>query len=553
MSSTKDAWGSRIGLILAMAGNAVGMSNFLRFPVQAVQNGGGTFIIPYLVSFLVIGIPLLWIEWAMGRFGGKFGHHSTPFIMDTMSKKRIWKYIGVFGIWTNIAIAAYYCYLESWTVAYIVHSVKGSFLGLDQNQVAAFFDNYISLGSSTLGIPWEPFVFFVLVLLLNTYVLSQGLQKGVERVAKIGIPLLILFGIFLAFKGATIDVGENGAIHSSIEGLNFLWTPDYSNIWSPAVWLAAAGQVFFTLSIGMGTVHCYASYVKAKDDIALSAMASGWMNEFVEVVLGSFILIPISIAFLGIDRVQELIELGSLSLGFKTLPYLFMQWGDVLGVISSLLFFTLLFFAGITSSLAMGTPWIGFLKDEFKWKHKSAAWSFGLIIFILGLPTIFLYKYGVFDEYDYWAGTVSLVVFALLESILFAWVFGMKRGWREITLNAEIKVPIIFKHIIKYVTPVLLLLVFLGSVFTPKNNDWETALSGNWVLDDSSIINKIRNSGLKDKLANASDPETINFINDQLFFVNASRLLLVTVFISFAGLVYIAYKRRIKENINKKI
>lgn len=549
MSGSKDAWGSRIGLILAMAGNAVGMSNFLRFPVQAVQNGGGTFIIPYLVSFLVIGIPLLWIEWAMGRFGGAKGHHSTPFIMDTMARNRLWKYIGVFGIWTNIAIAAYYCYLESWTVAYMVHSIKGSFLGLDQGQVAAFFDNYISLGSSTLGIPWEPFVFFVFVLLLNTYVLSQGLQKGVERVAKIGIPLLIVFGLFLAYQGATIDVGENGAIHSSMEGLNFLWTPDYSNMWSPSVWLAAAGQVFFTLSIGMGTIHCYASYVKAKDDIALSAMTSGWMNEFVEVVLGSFILIPISIAFLGIDRVKDLIELGSLSLGFKTLPYLFMQWGDVIGILSSFLFFSLLFFAGITSSLAMGTPWIGFLKDEFKWKHTSAAWSFGLIIFVLGLPTIFLYKYGVFDEYDYWAGTVSLVVFALLECILFAWVFGMDKGWKEITRNAEIRVPYIFKYIIKYVTPVLLLIVFLGSVFTPKDNDWEGALSGNWTLDDSSIISKLRNSGLKDKLAQATDPETIAFVTDQIFYVNASRLLLMAVFFGFAFLVYIAYKKRRREQI----
>ena len=466
-----------------------------------------------------------------------------------MARNRVWKYIGVFGIWTNIAIAAYYCYLESWTVAYMIHSIKGSFLGLDQGEVAAFFDTYISLGNSTLGIPWEPFVFFVLVLLLNTYVLSQGLQKGVERVAKIGIPLLILFGIFLAYQGATIDVGENGAIHSSIEGLNFLWTPDYSNMWSPSVWLAAAGQVFFTLSIGMGTVHCYASYVKAKDDIALSAMSSGWMNEFVEIVLGSFILIPISIAFLGFERVQELIELGSLSLGFKTLPYLFMQWGDVIGILSSFLFFSLLFFAGITSSLAMGTPWIGFLKDEFKWKHTSAAWSFGAIIFVLGLPTIFLYKYGVFDEYDYWAGTVSLVVFALLECILFAWVFGMDRGWKEITRNAEIRVPPIYKYIIKFVTPVLLLIVFLGSVFTPKDNDWESALSGTWILDDSSIISKLRNTGLKDKLARATDEETIAFVTDQLFYVNASRFLLMVVFFGFAFLVYTAYIKRQKESI----
>ena len=212
-----------------------------------------------------------------------------------------------------------------------------------------------------------------------------------------------------------------------------------------------------------------------------------------------------------------------------------------------------MFFAGITSSLALGTPWIGFLTAEFKWKHKSAAWSFGLIIFLLGLPTIFFYEYGVFDEYDYWAGTVSLVVFALLESILFAWVYGIKKGWKEITLSAEIKVPIIFKYIIKYVTPVLLLFVFLGSVFTPKDNDWQSALNGNWELDDSSIINKIRNTGLKDKLSQATDSETIAFIEDQLFYVNTSRLLLLLLFIAFAFLVYIAYKKRVKNRLNTSI
>ncbi len=114
MSANKESWGTRVGLILAMAGNAVGLGNFLRFPVQAVQNGGGAFIIPYLICFLVMGIPLLWIEWSMGRYGGKLGHHSTPFIFDAMDRRRFWKYFGVFGVWTNIAVASYYCYLESW-------------------------------------------------------------------------------------------------------------------------------------------------------------------------------------------------------------------------------------------------------------------------------------------------------------------------------------------------------------------------------------------------------------------------------------------------------
>ncbi|MBC5773982.1 sodium-dependent transporter [Pontibacter sp. KCTC 32443] len=547
MSANKESWGSRVGLILAMAGNAVGLGNFLRFPVQAVQNGGGAFIIPYIVCFLVMGIPLLWIEWSMGRFGGKFGHHSTPFILDSMDKRRFWKYIGVFGIWTNIAVAAYYCYLESWTLSYMYHSIIGSFSGMDQNAISNFFNDYVSLSTSTTGIPYEPIVFFVICLLLNTWILSQGLASGVERVAKIGMPLLILFGAFLAYKGFTITAGENGAINDSSVGLNFLWTPRYDQLWSPSVWLAAAGQIFFTLSVGMGTVQCYASYVRSKDDIALNAMSAGWMNEFVEVVLGGAILIPISIGYLGIDRVTELVQSGGLGLGFRTLPYLFYQWGDVLGAVAGVMWFGLLFFAGITSSLAMGTPWMGFLQDEFNWRRKSAAWSFGLIVFLLGMPTVLFFNYGVFDEYDYWAGTISLVVFALMESILFAWVFGMDKGWREITAGADIKVPGIYKFIIKFITPLLLLWVFIGSLVTPKGGDWGKAFSGEWVLDNSSIINKIMNTSLKEQLAAATDPAQIAHLEETLFFVNASRILLVTVFIGIALLVYIAYKKRVRE------
>src|SRR3989304_3316229 len=121
MPKSGDQTWTRIGLVLAMAGNAVGFGNFLRFPVQAVQNGGGAFIIPYLVCFLLMGIPLLFVEWSIGRYGGQFGNHSTPFMLNNLSRKKIWKYIGVFGIFSNIGIASYYTYMESWTLAYTVH------------------------------------------------------------------------------------------------------------------------------------------------------------------------------------------------------------------------------------------------------------------------------------------------------------------------------------------------------------------------------------------------------------------------------------------------
>lgn len=551
MSTDKQAWGSRVGLILAMAGNAVGLGNFLRFPVQAVQNGGGAFIIPYLICFLLMGIPLLYIEWASGRFGGKFGNHSTPYILDSMVKGRILKYIGVFGIFTNVAVAAYYCYIESWTMSYVYHSLAGTFEGMSQTGIAQFFNNYVDISKSSTGIPYEAVVFYIACLLLNTYILSKGL-KGIEKVAKIGMPLLILFGVILAIRGLTL--GTSGASElfpdaNAWDGLNFLWTPQYESILDLKVWMAAAGQIFFTLSVGMGTIQCYAAYMNSKDDIALNAVSAGFMNEFVEVVLGSAIVIPIAAGYLGLDWVLENAGFG---MAFQTMPYLFQQWGPVLAAFAGLFWFGLLFFAGITSSLAMGTPWMGFMKDEFNWGQNKGAWSFGLLILIMGLPTVIFFQEGVFDEYDYWAGTVSLVVFAMLETILFSWIFGMKKGWAEITSGADIQVPIIYKFIIKFVTPIMLIIIFLGSLFKPLNNDWsgnvKSFFAGNgWNLDNGSIVKTVMHSGIKDKIAVATDPAVIAQLQDQMMYLNIARFLLLGLFVFISSLVYTAFLKRRRE------
>ncbi|MDD2964342.1 MAG: sodium-dependent transporter [Bacteroidales bacterium] len=605
VSIKAEAWGSRVGLVLAMAGNAVGFGNFLRFPVQAVQNGGGAFIIPYLVSLVILGLPLLLIEWSSGRYGGQFGHHSTPFIMHSLHRGRIWKYVGVFGIFCNIAIAAYYCYMESWTMSYVYHSVAGTFNGLSQHDVAGFFSQYLDVTVSTTGIPFEAILFFVLCLALNTWILSKGLSAGVEKTAKIGVPLLILFGVFLAWKGINLTPGEDGAVFGGSEGLNFLWTPNYDSLANPKVWLAAAGQIFFTLSVGMGSIQCYASYLKKNEDVACNAMSAGFMNEFVEIVLGSAIVIPIAIGYLGIDRVVDLTGLGGLGLAFRTMPFLFEQWGPVLSALAGVAFFGLLFFAGITSSLAMGTPIVGFLQDEFKWRRKPAAMTFGLIILFLGLPTVLFFQQGVFDEYDYWAGTVSLVVFAMFEAILFAWFFGMKKGWAEINRGADIKVPLVFKYLLQYVTPVVLIVVFVSSLLRPANDDWSKISLTGWPLHPESIIGKLIHkegtanpkyfadryySELDGKVDSVwkqsyryyvqvipagkthefaqtftldasgklliskgdqvikNQPLYEGRVINRIFFVDMSRLLLLALFLGISLLVHIAYTRRKKEN-----
>lgn len=457
MKKEKEAWGSRIGLILAMAGNAVGLGNFLRFPAQAVQNGGGAFIIPYLVCFVLMGLPLLYVEWAMGRHGGRHGAHSTPFIFSSHSKALLWKYVGVLGLFISVGICSYYTYIESWTLTWVYQSLVGGFMGMDQAGVSKFFESYIGLNSPA------PVIIWLLCVALNTWILSRGLQGGVEVAAKIGMPLLLLFGVVLAFRGMTLSAGEHGAVYDGLLGLNFLWEPKFSSIWDPVVWRNAAGQIFFTLSLGMGTIHCYASYVKGKDDIALNAMSAGWMNEFVEVVLGSAVIIPIAVGYLGVDKVVEMTKGGSgFGIGFMTLPYLFTQWGTVMSAVAGAMWFGLLFFAGITSSLAMGTPIMAFMEDHFGWRRRNGALFFGAAVLALGIPAVM--SQAAFNEFDYWAGTIALVVFSLAEIILFAWVFGMDKGWKEINEGADMKVPKAFKHIIKYVTPVFLLVVFVGSL-----------------------------------------------------------------------------------------
>lgn len=547
----KEAWGSRLGLILAMAGNAVGLGNFLRFPVQAVQNGGGAFIIPYIICFLLMGIPLLLIEWSSGRFGGKFNNHSTPYIMDGMGKAKIWKYVGVFGIFTNIAVVAYYTYIESWSLVYVLHAVFGTFEGMSQSDVAIFFTSYVDVFTTSTGIPFEAVFFYILVLALNIFILSKGLG-GIEKVAKIGMPLLIIFGIILAIRGLTL--GESGKSElfpdaNAWDGLNFLWTPQFDSLSNPKVWLAAAGQIFFTLSVGMGTIQCYAAYIKANEDIALNAVSAGFMNEFVEVVLGSSIVIPIAAGYLGLDWVLENAGFG---MAFQTMPFLFQQWGEVAAAFSGVLWFGLLFFAGITSSLAMGTPWMGFMKDEFGWGKKKGAWSFGALALIMGLPTVLLYQYGVFDEYDYWAGTVSLVVFALLEAVLFSWVFGINKGWNEINEGSDIKIPQAYKFIIKYITPLLLLMVFLSALITPYQNEWAESISnvlngGTWVLDNSSLIKNITNYGLKQQFQSAINQTEIDFIEKKIFYINMARVLLISLFVFICYLVYLSHEKRLKE------
>jgi SNF family Na+-dependent transporter len=537
--AARERWGSRVGLVLAMAGNAVGLGNFLRFPAQAAQNGGGAFLIPYLISFLLMGVPLLWVEWAIGRHGGQYGHHSAPGMFDKMGRSPWLKYLGVFGIFTNLTVAAYYCYIESWTLSYVWHSLVGTFRTHDP---VKFFPEYLGMHEESLfSLPIEAFLWFAATLFLNVWILSRGLAKGIEVAAKIGMPLLILFGIILAIRGLTLSTTAPGVVQSPLAGLNFVWNPNLSGLTNPATWLAAAGQIFFTLSVGMGSIHCYAAYVKRNQDVALNAASAGWMNEFVEVLLGGSILIPIATAYLGLEAVQKATAGGSgFGLGFLTLPKLFNNWGWF-APLAGAMWFGLLFFAGITSSLAMGQPVMAFFEDEFKVPRRKAALIFGGATFLLGAFCVWLYPGGAFDEFDFWTGTFALVVFALGESLIFAYVFGMDRGWEEITRGSDMRVPGFFRPIIKYVTPLFILCIFLAALIKPAG-DWGAAFQGlfsggGWSLAADSVIGKLMHVGATGYAWFDAEGRGTKFLVQDL-----TRLLLLVLFVACSFLVWKAWR-----------
>jgi SNF family Na+-dependent transporter len=523
----REHWGSRIGLILAMAGNAVGLGNFLRFPTQAAQNGGGAFMIPYFIAFFLLGIPLMWIEWGIGRYGGNLGHGTLPGVLQKMVKNKLVKYLGVLGFVLPLFIGVYYFYVESWTLSFSYFSVKGTYInslegpsGLENRRVemGRFLGEFQGIGKSVKLIksatfedvknisqltdpekvpqhllynpdvhgPWDatdikldpkdcPFVtvnlktryfannssaywFFLITFFLNMFFLYRGLSAGIEKLAKIGMPLLFVFAIILAIRVVTLG-DTPGAVTTISEGFNFLWSPDFKELYNSKIWLAAAGQIFFTLSLGLGAIQAYASYLSDRDDVVLTGLATASTNEFAEVILGSSIAIPAAVAFFGREGTMAIARGGSFDLGFQSMPMIFSQID--MGWFFGALWFGLLFIAGITSAVALLTPAISFLKDEVGFSHRKSVMVIGILTFVLAHGPIFWLKNGVLDEMDYWAGTFGLVLVASIEAFVFMWIFGAKRAWLELHKGCDIRIPKIYLYIMQYVTPLFIFAILV--------------------------------------------------------------------------------------------
>ncbi|MEO2083011.1 MAG: sodium-dependent transporter [Desulfurobacteriaceae bacterium] len=448
----REHWGSKLGLILAMAGNAVGLGNFLRFPTQAADNGGGAFMIPYMIAMLVVAIPLMWTEWAMGRYGGAKGHGTTPAIFQLLWRNPVAKYIGALGLFVPFVVLCYYIYIESWTLGYSFFSLFGMLPhpdpNLPQDQFLKPFSQFLS---DYIRPSFTAYLFFLLTVAFNAYILYRGVKGGIEKFAKLAMPTLFILALILMVRVILIETPHGTAV----EGLDFLWHPDFSQLSNPKVWLAAAGQVFFTLSLGFGAIITYASYIKKDEDIVASGLSAASLNELAEVILGGSIAIPAAVAFFGVMNAKEVAGSGAFNLAFVSLPAIFsnLPGGDVIGFF----WFFLLFFAGATSSVAICMPVVAFLQDEFGFSRKLAVTVTVIFAFLVAQIPIFMPK--ALDEMDFWAGTFFVVLFALLEVVVFFWFFGGERAWEEINRGSLFGVPRVYYFIMKYLTPVVLFII----------------------------------------------------------------------------------------------
>jgi SNF family Na+-dependent transporter len=448
----RETWATKIGLILAAAGNAIGLGNILRFPSKVALYGGGAFMVPYFISLFLLGLPLMILEWVIGRYAGSKGHGSMIGIMGVFfNQSSLPRIVGSLGVAIPFLIVCYYIYIESWTLGFaflslfkkLPQSIEYTDPNLTLIPFLKFYKEYTQ--PSLLAI-----LFLLITLVLNWYILKRGVVKGIELTAKIGLPLLFLMGIFLSIVSLSINNWKG------VEGLYFIFKPDFSKLTDPQVWVEASGQIFFTLSLAMGAIATYASYVKKNEDVVKVGIYTALLNELAEVGIGASIAIPAAFAIFGASSIPQLAQEGTFRLGFMSMPAILAILP--FGYIFSFIWFFLLFIAAFTSSLALIQPLVAFFEDELEFSHHLAV-NLSMVMVAFGA---FLSAFipGFLDELDFWAGAVFLILFAFIEILVFVWLFGVDNFYKELIRDTFLKISKLLVYVFYGAS-----LIFIGILF----------------------------------------------------------------------------------------
>jgi len=440
----REQWGSKIGFILAAAGSAVGLGNLWKFPYMAGKNGGGAFVLVYFIMLFLVGFTLMLGEIVLGR------HTQLNAIGAYRKIRKNWAWVGGLGVLAGFLILSFYSVVGGWVINYLVKSLSG---GLNISDAATLGNMFGEMVSN----PTTPIIYHAIFMILTLLIVFGGIGGGIERASKIMMPALFIMIIVLAIRSMTLP--------GSMEGIKYLLIPDFSKI-NMSVILDALGQVFFSLSLGMGCMITYGSYLSKDSNLPESATVIPLIDTGIALLAG-FAVLPAVFAF-GFEPAQ------GPGLIFVTLPAVFAQMP--LGSIFAILFFLLVLFAALTSSISLLEVCVAYVVDEWKWNRGLTTVLLAAIIFAIGVPAslslgpwshiTLLPGKGFFDTYDFISSNILLPLGGLLLCIFIGWVWGTDKAVKEATNDGTVKFSLApyWIFLIKYVGPVAIAIVFIRSL-----------------------------------------------------------------------------------------
>ena len=444
MTHHRVTLGGKLSAVLVAAGSSVGLGNIWRFPYVAGDNGGGVFLLIYIGCVLLLGLPIMLAEFAVGRTT----HRNAVGAYHVLDRR--WSFIGYNSVLAAFLILGFYFVVSGWTAEYTVHSLTGELASLSTTEeYAAQFEGFISN-------PWRPLLYTLLFILATHAVIALGVQKGIERSAKVLMPLLFIILIALSIHSLLMP--------GAAEGMRFLFRPDFSKVTASTL-LTALGQAFFSLSVGIGTMVTYASYFKPETNLRHTALNVTLLDTLVAVLAGVVIFPAVFTAGIAPSSGPSLV--------FITLPGIFN--GMPLSMVWSTVFFLLLVVAALTSTISLHEVITAYLHEEWHLSRRSAAWLTTLSTAALAtLASLSLGLLGgwricgltLFDALDFATANILLPLGGLFTCIFVGWKLDPERFREQLsnhgTLRCRIHGLLIF--LLRWVCPVILLLVFLDNL-----------------------------------------------------------------------------------------
>jgi neurotransmitter:Na+ symporter, NSS family len=428
---SREQWGSHLGFIFAAIGSAVGIGNIWRFPYIVGTNGGGAFLVTYLIVIFSFGLAFMLLELAVGR------HYKTSVLSSFASIRKRFKWAGLVMVGVTFTILSYYLVVLGWILSYFVMAITGASSSFDEYTASLF-----------------PIIAFLAILGINFVIIKMGVKKGIERISKIGVLLLIGLMIPLTIFGMTLSGAERG--------VEFYLTPDSTKLFETDTWAIAFGQAFFSLSVGMGVLLVYGSYIKSERPLFTSSL--------------TIILADIAIAFMAGLMVFSIVFANDMepdqgtSLVFRVMPSIFsaMDYGEIL----SMLFFFLLLLAGITSSISMFQLPVSTLEDDFRFSRNKASIVVALLLLLVGLPSALSYSSigldiggsAFFDLVDTMFGTYGIAISAVVFSVVVTWFMDRKKLLEEINRHSPIVFPAWALTLVKIALPSLITATIVGQI-----------------------------------------------------------------------------------------